>query len=121
MGRREAASSRSWAQVALPVTTRVNPAELVRYMDRWPRSGTALRCQAWPSRSAGASAAPSLVIRRTNAAALALLSATAASAPSAVMKPSCQVTVAGPLPPTTASPELTGCQAAGRPAGATAG
>jgi len=56
-----------------------------------------------------------------NAAAFALVSARAASAPSGVMKPSCQVTVPAPFAPPTARPELTGCQEAGRPAGATAG
>ena len=120
-GRSEAASSRSCAQVALPVTTRVNPAALVRYIDRWPRAGAELRRQVCPPTSAGARAVPSLVIRRMNAAALALLSSRAASAPSGIMKPSCQVTVPGPLAPPTVRPELTGCQEAGRPAGATAG
>ena len=120
-GRSAAASSRSSAQLALPVTTTVNPAALVRYIDRWPRAGAELSLQVCPARRVGASAIPSFVIRRTNAAALALLSSRAASAPSGVMKPRCHVTVPGPLAPPTARPELTGCQEAGRPAGATAG
>ena len=52
-GRREAASWRSSAQVALPVTTRVNPAGLVRYIDRWPRAGVSLRFQACPPSRGG--------------------------------------------------------------------
>src|SRR2546423_4521121 len=84
-GWREAASWRSPGQMALPVTTRVNPAGLVRYIDRWPRAGVALRCQACPLTEDGGSAVPLLVIRRTNAAGSALVSSSEASRPSGVM------------------------------------
>ena len=85
-GRSEAASSRSSAQVALPVTTTVNPAGLVTYIDRCPRAGVALSCQVRPSSwEGGASAVPSLVIRLTNAPALALVSSSEASEPPGVV------------------------------------
>src|ERR1700730_14200219 len=78
-GRREAASWRSSGQVALPVTTRVKPAGLVRYIERWPRAGVVLRFQACPLTEDGGSAVPLLVIRRTNAAGSALVSSSEAS------------------------------------------
>src|SRR6476646_2473246 len=84
-GRREAASWRRSGQVALPVTTRVKPAGLVRYIERWPRAGVALRFQACPLTEDGGSAAPLLVIRRTNAAGSALVSSSEARRPSGVM------------------------------------
>jgi len=60
--------------VALPVTTRVNPAGLVRYIERWPRAGVALRFQACPYTDDDGRAVPLLVIRRTKAAGSALVS-----------------------------------------------
>ena len=67
------------------MTTTVNPAGLVRYSDRWPRAGVALRFQACPFTEDGGSAAPLLVIRRTNAAGAALVSSSEASRPSGVV------------------------------------
>ncbi len=67
------------------MTTRVSPAGLVTYIDRCPREGVALRLQVRPSRRAGGSGVPSLVIRLTNAPALALVSSSEASEPSGVM------------------------------------
>src|SRR6185437_11916862 len=123
-GRSDAASRRRSAQVALPVTTTVKPAGLTAYIDRWPRAGVALNVQARPPGPAGAGwpgrrTVPLLVIRRTNGAALALVSSSEASAPSGVVYPSAQVTVpsppvpAPPVPltgPAVVSSELTGVQ-----------
>ena len=103
------------------MTTTVNPAGLVKYIDRWPRDGGAETLQAWWASRVGGSAVPLLVIRRTNAAAAALVSSSEASEPSGVMKPRCQVTVPVPFAPPTVTRVLTGCQEPGRPAGATAG
>jgi hypothetical protein len=103
------------------VTTTVYPAGLVRYIDRCPRAGMALRFQVRPFTEDGASAVPLLVIRLTNTAAPALVSSSEASRPSGVAKSRCQVTVPAPLAPPTVRPEPTGCQDAGSPCGATAG
>src|SRR3954453_13462515 len=124
--RSDAASRRRSAQVALPVTTTENPAGLVADSDRCPRARAVLKVQACPSRAGGGgwtggSTVPSLVILRTNEAALALLSSSEASVPAGVMKPSAPVTGPAPAAPTGVRLELTGCQGAGRPAGATAG
>src|SRR5690242_15591400 len=105
-GRSDAASRRRSAQVALPVTTTVKPAGLTTYIDRWPRAGVVLKVQARPPGPAGAGWAgrrtvPLLVIRRTNGAALALVSSSEASAPSGVAYPSAQVTVPAPPVPLT--------------------
>ena len=68
----------------MPVTTTVNPAGLVRYIDRCPRAGVTLSFQVRPLTEDGASADPLLVIRRTHAAALAFVSSREASRPSGV-------------------------------------